>query len=139
MVAVSDVLKDEEQRKMCDILHIHAAVEPLRRPNKGHSQCTNPMVLFTSEERTTSMEKQSLISLSTSYHFFQSILDSIVLYRYDQILIEGLPDWKQPLFYYRRMRKMGLGELSLLLLSMASVAHYVYGWAVFAEKQLVLV
>ena len=61
------------------------------------------------------------------------------LHRYDQVLVEGLPDWKQPLFYYRRMRKMGLVELMVMLLAMASVAHYIYGWAVFAEKQIVLV
>lgn len=34
---------------------------------------------------------------------------------------------------------MGLLELGLLLFLMMSVAHYLYGWAVFAEKQIVLV
>lgn len=31
--------------------------------------------------------------------------------KYDQVLINGLPDWRQPLFYYRRVRKMGTLEL----------------------------
>ncbi len=60
-------------------------------------------------------------------------------HRYDRVLVEGLPDWKQPLFYYRRVRKMGLLEMSALVLLFATVGHYVWGWAVYVEKQLVLV
>jgi DnaJ family protein C protein 1 len=74
--------------------------------------------------------------------FFYIPPHSLIFYsflRYDLVLVEGLPDWKQPLFYYRRMRKMGLVEMGVLLLIMASVGHYLYGWAVFAEKQIVLV
>ena len=37
------------------------------------------------------------------------------------------------------MRKMGLVELLLLLLGMASVGHYLYCWAVYAEKQIAIV
>ncbi|CAG14897.1 unnamed protein product, partial [Tetraodon nigroviridis] len=35
--------------------------------------------------------------------------------RYDDILVHGLPDWRQPVFYYRRVRKMSNGELAFLL------------------------
>lgn len=59
--------------------------------------------------------------------------------RYDRILQEGLPDWKQAVYYYRRVRKMGMVELFLLLFAIASVSHYLFGWAVYFEKQLVLV
>ena len=34
---------------------------------------------------------------------------------------------------------MGLLEVSFLLLGATSVGQYLYGWAVYAEKQLVLV
>ena len=34
---------------------------------------------------------------------------------------------------------MGMVELLLLLFAIASVAHYLFGWAVYIEKQLELV
>lgn len=60
-------------------------------------------------------------------------------FRYDEVLREGLPDWKQAVYYYRRVRKMGLAEILLLLFVMVSVGHYLFGWAVYLEKLLVLV
>lgn len=63
----------------------------------------------------------------------------MVLCRYDEILEVGLPDWREPVFYYRKMRKMGLLELSCLLLVVVCVGQYLYGWAVYIEKQIVLV
>jgi hypothetical protein len=27
-----------------------------------------------------------------------------------QVLVEGLPDWRMPAYYFRRMRKIGLAE-----------------------------
>ena len=58
---------------------------------------------------------------------------------YDLILVEGLPDWRQPIFYYRRVRKMGLLELTALLLVIGSVGQYLFGLAVYVEKKLVMV
>ena len=29
---------------------------------------------------------------------------------YDRVLVEGLPDWRSPVFYFRRIRKIGLAE-----------------------------
>ena len=29
---------------------------------------------------------------------------------YDRVLVEGLPDWRMPVYYFRRMRKIGLAE-----------------------------
>jgi hypothetical protein len=58
---------------------------------------------------------------------------------YDLILVEGLPDWRQPIYYYRRVRKMGLIELTALLLVIGSVGQYIFGLAVYVEKKLVMV
>ena len=58
---------------------------------------------------------------------------------YDLILVEGLPDWRQPIFYYRRVRKMGLLELTALLMVIGSVGQYLFGLAVYVEKKLVMV
>lgn len=57
--------------------------------------------------------------------------------RYDDILINGLPDWRQPVFYYRRVRKMSNAELALLLFIILTVGHYGVVWSIYLEKQLV--
>ncbi|KAM9387163.1 dnaJ homolog subfamily C member 1 [Phaethornis superciliosus] len=56
--------------------------------------------------------------------------------RYDDILINGLPDWRQPVFYYRRVRKMSNAELALLLFIILTVGHYAVVWSIYLEKQL---
>uniref|UniRef100_A0A4W3GSJ1 DnaJ homolog subfamily C member 1 n=1 Tax=Callorhinchus milii TaxID=7868 RepID=A0A4W3GSJ1_CALMI len=56
--------------------------------------------------------------------------------RYDDVLANGLPDWRQPVFYYRRVRKMSNAELSLLLFVILTVGHYAVVWSIYLEKQL---
>ncbi|KAF1662748.1 hypothetical protein FQA23_0007295, partial [Aptenodytes patagonicus] len=56
--------------------------------------------------------------------------------RYDDVLINGLPDWRQPVFYYRRVRKMSNAELALLLFIILTVGHYAVVWSIYLEKQL---
>uniref|UniRef100_A0A8D0HD02 DnaJ heat shock protein family (Hsp40) member C1 n=1 Tax=Sphenodon punctatus TaxID=8508 RepID=A0A8D0HD02_SPHPU len=56
--------------------------------------------------------------------------------KYDDILINGLPDWRQPVFYYRRVRKMSNAELALLLFIILTVGHYTVVWSMYLEKQL---
>ncbi|XP_070566702.1 dnaJ homolog subfamily C member 1-like [Ptychodera flava] len=58
--------------------------------------------------------------------------------RYDEILVHGLPDWKQPVFYYRRVRKMGLMELGSFLVVIIIIGQYLVAWSVYLEKKLVL-
>ncbi|KAJ8267991.1 hypothetical protein COCON_G00131630 [Conger conger] len=56
--------------------------------------------------------------------------------RYDDILVNGLPDWRQPVFYYRRVRKMSNAELGILLFLILTVGHYAVIWSIYLEKQL---
>ncbi|XP_061696317.1 dnaJ homolog subfamily C member 1 [Syngnathoides biaculeatus] len=56
--------------------------------------------------------------------------------RYDDILVNGLPDWRQPVFYYRRVRKMSNGELAFLLFVIVTIGHYAVIWSIYLEKQL---
>ncbi|XP_078283836.1 dnaJ homolog subfamily C member 1 isoform X2 [Rhinoraja longicauda] len=56
--------------------------------------------------------------------------------RYNEVLEHGLPDWRQPVFYYRRVRKMSNVELSLLLFIILTVGHYAVVWSIYFEKQL---
>ncbi|XP_029308915.1 dnaJ homolog subfamily C member 1 [Cottoperca gobio] len=55
---------------------------------------------------------------------------------YDDILLNGLPDWRQPVFYYRRVRKMSNAELAFLLFLILTVGHYAVIWSIYLEKQL---
>ncbi|XP_042338239.1 dnaJ homolog subfamily C member 1-like, partial [Plectropomus leopardus] len=56
--------------------------------------------------------------------------------KYDDIMVNGLPDWRQPVFYYRRVRKMSNGELSVLVFLILTVGHYAVLWSIYLEKQL---
>uniref|UniRef100_A0A8R1E006 DnaJ homolog subfamily C member 1 n=1 Tax=Caenorhabditis japonica TaxID=281687 RepID=A0A8R1E006_CAEJA len=57
--------------------------------------------------------------------------------KYDNILEHGMPSWRQPLYYYRRMRKLEWYESVLVLLFIATIAHYLMMWAAYFEKTLV--
>uniref|UniRef100_A0A3Q3MP19 DnaJ (Hsp40) homolog, subfamily C, member 1 n=1 Tax=Mastacembelus armatus TaxID=205130 RepID=A0A3Q3MP19_9TELE len=63
-------------------------------------------------------------------------LNCLCLCRYDDILVNGLPDWRQPVFYYRRVRKMSNAELGFLLFLILTVGHYAIIWSIYLEKQL---
>ncbi|XP_053294548.1 dnaJ homolog subfamily C member 1 [Pleuronectes platessa] len=56
--------------------------------------------------------------------------------KYDDILVNGLPDWRQPVFYYRRVRKMSNSELGFLLFMILTIGHYAVIWSIYLEKQL---
>ncbi|KAH9499265.1 DnaJ sub C member 1 [Bulinus truncatus] len=58
--------------------------------------------------------------------------------KYNQVLVEGLPDWRQPVYYYRRARKMDIFELAVLMFIILTLGQYLVAWAVYIEKRLVL-
>uniref|UniRef100_W6NA64 DnaJ homolog subfamily C member 1 n=1 Tax=Haemonchus contortus TaxID=6289 RepID=W6NA64_HAECO len=58
--------------------------------------------------------------------------------KYNNVLEFGLPDWRQPVFYYRKMRKLSWYEALLVLIGVSSIAHYLMMWAAYYEKYLVL-
>jgi len=53
---------------------------------------------------------------------------------YDRVLVEGLPNWKTPVFYFRRMRKIGLAEGLAYLLTITTVIQYFVNYAAFWER-----
>jgi len=57
---------------------------------------------------------------------------------YDRVLVEGLPNWKSPVFYYRRMRKIGLLEGLAYLTVIASFIQYAMHWAAYYERKFTL-
>ena len=40
---------------------------------------------------------------------------------YNRVLVEGLPDWRSPIFYFRRARKMSILEISIILTIVISI------------------
>ncbi|XP_061401696.1 uncharacterized protein F54F2.9 [Musca vetustissima] len=55
--------------------------------------------------------------------------------KYDKVLKEGLPNWKSALYYYRRMRKIGLYEGAGILFLIITVGQYLFAWAAYLEKR----
>lgn len=58
---------------------------------------------------------------------------------YDNVLDNGLPDWKQAVYYYRRVRKMGLKESAFIVFIIISIGQYLVGWGSYIEKKLAVV
>lgn len=54
---------------------------------------------------------------------------------YDLILKMGLPDWRAPIYYYRRVRNMGLFELTIFLFCLATLGQYIFAWSSYLEKK----
>ena len=151
LVAVAEVLKDEQKRiwyvhhpvpvhvfvlsQHCHALHTSHTVTHYATPHL-HTLTACIQSSTNIQHHTVHIRCTYIVTLYTPSHLHDTPSHP---HRYDQILVDGLPDWRQPLFYYRRVRKMGLLELSILVLLIATVAHYLYGWAVYVEKQLVLV
>jgi len=54
---------------------------------------------------------------------------------YDSVLRDGLPDWRQPVYYFRKARKLGLVEMFAILFVISTVGHYLCIWAMYLEKK----
>ena len=60
-------------------------------------------------------------------------------FSYDEVLVEGIPDWKTPVFYYRKLRKMSNAEIGIILSVVAIVIHFATLWGLAFEKRWTLV
>ena len=59
--------------------------------------------------------------------------------RYDKILEHGMPDWRMPIYYFRRVRKLSIREIAVALAIIITIGHYFVLWAQHFEKKLTLV
>ncbi|EDW65264.1 uncharacterized protein F54F2.9 [Drosophila virilis] len=55
--------------------------------------------------------------------------------KYDKVLRDGMPNWKSALYYYRRMRKIGLYEGAFIIFLIITVGQYMFAWAAYLEKK----
>lgn len=66
---------------------------------------------------------------------YDILKDSDKRARYDLVLKNGLPSWKSGIWYYRKIRKMGLWESSLILFAIITVSQYIVSWGAYVEKK----
>lgn len=55
--------------------------------------------------------------------------------KYNKVLKDGLPNWKSALYYYRRMRKIGIAEGSAIIFIIITIGQYLFAWAAYLEKK----
>ena len=70
--------------------------------------------------------------------FCSAMLVKTLMNDFFLFLCSGLPDWKMPIYYYRRMRKMGLAEGLAYTLIIATICQYFINWAAYWEKRFTL-
>jgi len=58
--------------------------------------------------------------------------------RYDRVLVEGLPNWRSPTYYMRKLRKMSSTEVFILVTIIATTIHYCTMWGSYLEKKMIL-
>lgn len=58
--------------------------------------------------------------------------------RYNDVLDNGLPDWRHAVYYYRRVRKMGLMEMLLILFVIITIGQYITAWAAYLERRYIV-
>ena len=58
---------------------------------------------------------------------------------YNRVLVEGLPDWRSPIYYYRRARKMSLLEISIIIMVVTSIAQYLMAWGSYIDRKHTMV
>lgn len=66
---------------------------------------------------------------------YEVLKDASKRQKYNDVLKNGLPNWKSAMYYYRHVRKMGLLEMSIILFGILTVGQYIIAWAAYAEKK----
>lgn len=69
---------------------------------------------------------------------YEVLKDKELRARYDLVLVEGLPDWRMPAYYFRRMRKIGLAEGLAYLLVIATGIQYCMNYAAHWERKFTI-
>lgn len=66
---------------------------------------------------------------------YEVLKDSSKREKYNNVLKNGLPNWKSAMYYYRHVHKMGLAEMSIILFGILTVGQYIIAWAAYVEKK----
>ncbi|XP_070495548.1 uncharacterized protein F54F2.9 [Chironomus tepperi] len=66
---------------------------------------------------------------------YEILKDPVKREKYDNVLKNGMPNWRSAVYYYRKARKMGLAEGATLLFLIITVSQYIISWGVYLEKK----
>ncbi|KAG5682629.1 hypothetical protein PVAND_011971 [Polypedilum vanderplanki] len=66
---------------------------------------------------------------------YEVLKDSTKREKYDNVLKNGMPNWRSAVYYYRKARKMGLAEGAILLFVITTICQYFVSWGVYLEKK----
>jgi len=66
---------------------------------------------------------------------YDVLKDSAKREKYNLVLQNGLPDWRQATYYYRKYRKMGFMELSICISLISTIGHILFRWTAYLEKK----
>ncbi|VDM31906.1 unnamed protein product [Hydatigera taeniaeformis] len=69
---------------------------------------------------------------------YQILKDEERRRHYDEALENGIPDWRTPVFYYRKLRKMSNVEVSVLFSAVAITIHFATLWGLAFERRWTL-
>lgn len=70
---------------------------------------------------------------------YEVLKDSGKREKYDNVLKNGMPNWRSAVYYYRKARKVGLAEGAFLVFVLTTIAQYVIAWGVYVEKKFTMV
>ncbi|KAL3288552.1 hypothetical protein HHI36_002991 [Cryptolaemus montrouzieri] len=80
-------------------------------------------------DRDTSVEFRNLVSV------YDVLKTPAKRKYYDEILKNGLPNWRSAVYYYRYVRKMGMTEVFIILFTIITIGQYLVNWAAYLEKR----
>ncbi|VUZ50544.1 unnamed protein product [Hymenolepis diminuta] len=69
---------------------------------------------------------------------YQILRDDDRRERYNEALEHGIPDWKTPVFYYRKLRKMSNHEICALVTIVSITIHFATLWGFAYERRWTL-
>ncbi|CAL8102103.1 unnamed protein product [Calicophoron daubneyi] len=69
---------------------------------------------------------------------YEVLKDEELRRSYDEVLKNGLPDWRMPVFYYRKLRRMSNFELFIIFAGLSTIIHYLVLWGSRFEKVLTM-
>jgi DnaJ homolog subfamily C member 1 len=70
---------------------------------------------------------------------YEVLKDPVKRARYNNILEHGMPDWRTPMYYFRKVRKLTTIELSIAISIIISIGHYCVLYAQHFEMKLTIV
>ncbi|XP_060535363.1 dnaJ homolog subfamily C member 1 isoform X2 [Cylas formicarius] len=124
---VFDVV-DEVKENFYDLLNISkdASSSEIRSAFRSLSLKLHPDKNLDTD---TSVQFRNLVSV---YEVLRSVSKRKY---YDEVLVNGLPNWRSAVYYYRYVRKMGITEACCILFIIVTIGQYLVNWAAYLERK----